>query len=95
MHIEKALERYELQLQADGRSEHTVAQVRRHVRLLTEWLGGDVALEHVNHEDLARFLTSDVVRLRADGRPRKATSANALRSSLRTFFTQSLAARCR
>ena len=33
-----ALDRFELQLQADGRSEHTVHQYLRHVRLLAAWL---------------------------------------------------------
>ncbi len=38
MQIQRALDRFLLQLQADGRSEHTVAQYRRHVRLLARWL---------------------------------------------------------
>jgi integrase/recombinase XerC len=86
MHISEALEAYLLQLEADGRSEHTIGQARRHVRLLGDWLGSDRDVERIGHEDLARFLTADVARLRADGKPRKASSANALRSSLRSFF---------
>ena len=78
MRIQEALARYECQLEADGRSEHTINQARRHVRLLDDWLGDGVQVEDVGHERLAEFLTSDCVRLRADGRARKPTSTNAL-----------------
>ena len=87
MRIQEALAAYVRQLEADGRSEHTIGQARRHVRLLEGWLGPDRDIEAIGHEDLARFLTADVVQLRADGKPRKPTSANALRSSIRAFFT--------
>ena len=70
MLISAALDRYVLQLQADGRSEHTINQAQRHVRLLDAWFGEDREVETIAHEDLARFLTSDVVRCRADGKPR-------------------------
>lgn len=89
MHLLDALERYEIQLQADGRSEHTVAQYARHVRLLAHWLwerGHDGEVERIDHELLAAFLTSTAARLRADGKRKRATSTNALRSSLRCFF---------
>jgi site-specific recombinase XerD len=45
---------------------------------------GDV--ENVSHEHLAEFLSSPCARTRPDGKTKKATSANALRTSLRTFF---------
>jgi site-specific recombinase XerD len=80
------------QLRADGRSEHTVRQYRRHVRLLDAWFGGAKHIGDVTHEDLARFLNSDEARNRPDGRPKKATAMNALRSSLRTFFAYAHAA---
>ena len=86
MRVNEALERYVLQLRADGRSVHTISQVERHIRLFDDWSGGGAAIETLDHEDIARFLTSECVTLRADGQPRKPTSANALRSSLRTFF---------
>lgn len=89
MRLLDALDRYVVQLEADGRSEHTIAQYRRHVGLLVGWLeveeeGAD--LDDVTHEFLARFLTSPAVRRTRHGGERKATSANALRTSLRTFF---------
>ena len=89
MQIEEALERYIEQLDANGRSQHTVQQARRHVLLMANWLAAqkfDCVVELIGHEHVARFLASSVVRQRADGGPRLATSANAIRSSLRAFF---------
>ena len=37
MQIDDALERFLVQLEADGRSQHTIRQYRRHVRLLGRW----------------------------------------------------------
>ena len=37
MQITEALEKFLLQLEADGRSPHTVGQYRRHVRTLARW----------------------------------------------------------
>ncbi len=88
MQIEEALSRYVVQLQADGRSEHTVAQVRRHVQALVRWLQSrrlSGAIEELSHEVLAEFLSSPAARTRPDGGLKKATSVNAMRSSLRTF----------
>jgi len=85
MQITEALERFLTQIEADGRSPHTVAQYQRHVRLLAEWLG-KTPIEKVNHERLAEFLGTKVARCRPDGREKKATAMNALRTSLRCFF---------
>src|SRR5262245_47081756 len=90
MHIEKALERFVLQLEADGRSPHTIDQYKRHVRLLARWHTG--AVETVTHETLERFLISPEARLRDDGKPKKATAMNSLRSSVRGFFSYLAAA---
>jgi site-specific recombinase XerC len=89
MELETALSRYVVQLQADGRSPHTIGQYCRHVGLLGAWLrerhhGGQV--ESIDHETLAAFLASPAARERPDHKAKKATSANALRTSLRTFF---------
>jgi site-specific recombinase XerD len=89
MNIKDALERYLTQLKADGRSPHTAGQYRRHVGLLASWLRGNGrsnAVEEIDHETLAQFLSSPSARERADGKTKKATTANALRTSLRTFF---------
>jgi site-specific recombinase XerD len=61
MRLAAALARFQTQLQADGRSPHTVAQYARHVRRFGAWLEAehmpnDVA--DVEPEQLARFLAS-------------------------------------
>ena len=38
MRVHDALARFLLQLEADGRSPHTLGQYGRHVRLLITWL---------------------------------------------------------
>lgn len=89
MQIEHALTLYAQQLRADGRSMHTVNQAHRHVLLLARWAaseGPGCDLAALDHEALARFLGSDAARLRPDGRAKKPTSANALRSSIRSFL---------
>ena len=89
MQIQEALGEYLLQLEADGRSKHTRDQYKRHVELLSRWLttsGTEPAVNDIDNRHMARFLASDHVVLRADGQPRKASSANTVRSSMRTFF---------
>jgi len=85
-----ALDRFLVQLCADGRSEHTRKQYDRHVRLLANWLAseghsGDV--DELSHELLARFLAAPQARTTRLGGSKKPTSMNALRSSLRAFFS--------
>ncbi len=89
MDITEALDRFILQLQADGRSPHTVGQYRRHIRTLARWCR-DVRhsgrVSGISHEDLARFLTARQARMSARGGEKKASSVNCLRASLRGFF---------
>ena len=95
MQILDALGLYQVQLDADGRSVHTRRQYERHVRLLAQWLvagGRPSVVGEITHQALAAFLVSPDARDRPDGRPKKATAANALRSSLRTFFAYAHAA---
>ena len=89
MDLRRALDAFLLQLDADGRSPHTRGQYRRHLGALDRWLtatGRPRELAAVDHETLAAFLVSDAARCRPDGRAKKATSTNALRTSLRAFF---------
>ena len=89
MEILEALALYQVQLEADGRSVYTRAQYERHVRLLDCWMRRrqrPTDLGEVTHQVLAEFLVSPEARNRPDGRPKKATACNALRTSLRTFF---------
>jgi site-specific recombinase XerC len=90
MTIDEALERFLVQLEADGRSPHTIGQYRRHVRLLSRW-ARDVGprserIEDLDHEAIARFLASPVATGRAGGGRKLATTVNALRTSLKVFL---------
>lgn len=85
MSIDEALSFYLLQLEADGRSVHTRAQYARHIKLVSRFFP-EHKLEELTHVDFARFLTSAIATHRADGRTKKATSMNGLRTSVRAFF---------
>ncbi len=86
MNIDEAMEQFVTQLQADGRSPHTVGQYRRHVRALAAWVGPGRAVGSVGHEDVARYLSAPGARTRPDGGIRRAGTMNAVRGSLRGFF---------
>src|SRR2546422_448595 len=90
MTIADALERFLVQLKADGRSPHTIGQYRRHVRLLAQWARdvghGRKKIEKLGHEHVAAFLAHPVATGRHGGGQKLATSANCLRSSLKTFL---------
>jgi integrase/recombinase XerC len=89
MRLQDALDRFVVQLEADGRSTHTIGQYRRHVGLLSRWLaveGHSDDLDELSHELVARFLIAPDARTSQRGGAKKATSMNALRSSLRAFF---------
>jgi site-specific recombinase XerC len=89
MKLEDALSAFLVQLDADGRSAHTIGQYERHVRVLGAWLaangfGDDLGV--VTPGVLALFMTSPQARTRSDGRAKRLTSTNTLRTSLRCFF---------
>jgi site-specific recombinase XerD len=89
MLLNEALDAFQLQLEADGRSIHTRRQYARHLRLLGSWLdanGIPAELEAITTQVVARFLTSPMARQTADGARKTATSVNALRTSVRVFF---------
>lgn len=89
MQITDALGRFLLQLEADGRSQHTVRQYGRHVRQLAIWaarVGHSAEIEEVTPEDLARFLVADEARLTPEGSEKRPGSVNALRGSIKGFF---------
>jgi integrase/recombinase XerC len=91
MRIEDALGRFLTQLEADGRSRHTIGQYRRHIRLLARWARdvrpcGD-EIEKLGHEDVAAFLAAPVATGRLQGGKKLASSANCLRSSLKGFLS--------
>jgi len=89
MQLSNALQRFLVQLRADGRSAHTVGQYERHVRQLALWVDGQQMTDDVREfepEHVAGFLASAAAQRRPDGKAKRAGSMNALRSSLRGFF---------
>lgn len=89
MHLQAALEAFQVQLAADGRSEHTRRQYQRHVRAFAGWLRiahRKSRVAAVTPQVVAEFFASDTARLSCRGGAKKATSANAQRTSLRCFF---------
>ncbi len=89
MQIEDALERFLDQLEADGRSRHTIRQYRRHVRLLAAWVadvGHSGRVSEITDEDLVTFFASDHARTSARGGEKKASSLSCLRASVKGFF---------
>jgi site-specific recombinase XerD len=89
MHLEDGLQRFVVQLRANGRSAHAIEQYRRHVALLAAWCGTkgrEPSLEQLDHEAVASFLASPQALQRADGRRKQTSTVNALRASLRGLF---------
>jgi site-specific recombinase XerD len=89
MQLQDALRQFQVQLRADGRSEHTRNQYQRHVASLIAWLteaNRPTELEAITPAVVAEFFASDAAGTSARGGRKKATSANAQRTSLRCFF---------
>jgi integrase/recombinase XerC len=89
MKINPALSKFLVQLDADGRSPHTIGQYERHIRLFACWcaeVGHSGVLKKITHETLAEFLASPVAKTRHGGGQKKATTLNTLRTSLKCFF---------
>lgn len=89
MRLLDALDAFVLQLRADGRSPHTIANYQRHVAALAMWL-----TTHGHHDDLgaitpallAEYLATDDVRRNGRGGQRSTSTVNAVRTSLRVVF---------
>ena len=86
MQLQDAIHGFLLQLQADGRSPHTIGQYRRHGNALVNWLantGTDTDVAALTPDTIAKFFASDAARTSCRGGAKKATSANAMRTSVR------------
>jgi integrase/recombinase XerD len=74
MRLAAALARFLVQLQADGRSPHTIAQYARHVRRFGSWLEAEHLPDDVAQlepEHVARFLASAEAQRLPDGRTKR------------------------
>ncbi len=87
MRFQDSVQAYLLQLQADGRSIHTIGQYQRHLRSFAEWIGDQRDLHAIETSDVARFMVATET---TSGR--STATLNAVRSSLRTFFAHQHAA---
>lgn len=87
MQIQAALQAFLVQLEADGRSPHTIGQYRRHGTALATWLAARrvTAVAKLTPDLLARFFADDAARNTRRGGPKKAVSLNAMRTSIRCF----------
>ena len=89
MHLQDALGQFQVQLAADGRSEHTRKQYQRHVVAFLGWLNRnnrETDIASITPNIVAEFFGSDAARISARGGTKRATSANAQRTSLRCFL---------
>jgi integrase/recombinase XerC len=88
MHLQAALQAFLLQLEADGRSPHTIGQYRRHCTALANWLaatGASASVADLKPELLARFFADDAAKKSCRGGTKRAVSLNAMRTSIRCF----------
>jgi site-specific recombinase XerC len=86
--LQDALQGFLLQLQADGRSPHTIGQYRRHVTRLISWLVNTrrgTKVGDLTPDVVARFFANGAATDSCRGGPKKATSLNAMRTSIRCF----------
>ena len=75
-----------LQLEADGRSPHTIGQYRRHGTALATWLaatGAPTDVAKLTPAVLAKFFADDAAKNSCRGGPKRAVSVNAMRTSIR------------
>ncbi len=87
--IWEALGNFISQLEASGRSPHTRDQLFRHVSLFGMWIDAQELVDdltQITPGDVYEFMCVPFVCTRPDGKPKKESSMNALRSSLRSFF---------
>jgi integrase/recombinase XerC len=80
MKLSTAIRRFDTQLQADGKSEHTRGAYLRDLRALKGWLRTDPGIGSITPNTIARYLTSESPGVTA------AISLNRTKTALRMFF---------
>jgi len=80
MRLSTAIGRFDTQLRADGKSEHTRTAYLRDLKRFKTWLGNDPDIGTINSNTLARYLASGGRRYQA------AISINRTKTALRMFF---------
>jgi len=79
MRLSTAIRRFDTQLRADGKSEHTRGAYMRDMWRFKDWLSTDPDATSITPANLARYLATN-----SDGRP--AISLNRTKTALRMFF---------
>jgi integrase/recombinase XerC len=88
MQVQAALQAFLLQLEADGRSPHTIGQYRRHGTSLATWLDANqhpTNVAKLTPAIVAEFFADDAAKNSCRGGPKAAVSLNAMRTSIRCF----------
>jgi integrase/recombinase XerC len=80
MRLSTAIKRFDTQLRADGKSEHTRAAYLRDLMGFKAWLREDVDIRAITPTRLARYLASE------DSAGKPAISLNRTKTALRMFF---------
>ncbi|MBK8977650.1 MAG: tyrosine-type recombinase/integrase [Planctomycetes bacterium] len=89
MYVQAALQEFLLQLEADGRSAHTIGQYRRHGAAFADWpstTAETTDITAITPELVAHFFADSGTRTSCHGTAKKATSLNAMRTSIRCLF---------
>ena len=87
-HVQEALREFLVQLEADGRSPHTIGQDLRHGATLATWLariGCPTTVDTLAPAVLAKLFADDAAKNGCRRGAKKAVSLNAMRTSIRCF----------
>ena len=89
MHIAVAVSAFETQLQANQRSRHTFSSYIRDLGILRGWLereGYPLAVERITPTTLLQFAASKACSHKENGTPRKPSSIDKIKMSVKAFF---------
>jgi integrase/recombinase XerC len=78
--LSTAIRRFNTQIQADGKSEHTRGAYLRDLGKFKDWLGDDRDITNIEPDSLARYFASELPATKP------AISANRTKTALRVFF---------
>jgi len=86
MTLDQAIREFETQLRANQRSPHTISSYLRDLGEFRAWLGASLDVRRLDAATLCRFATARCVTHTEDGRPKRASSVDKVKMSLRAFF---------
>jgi len=89
MQLDRTIRDFETQLRANQRSSHTISSYLRDLGEFRAWLAeqrGPTDVRRLDAATLCRFATALCVTHTEDGRPKRASSIDKVKMSLRAFF---------